>query len=418
MTVWHPNTQMAEWDKFCSIQHGEGMWLVDSAGHRMLDAVASMWCNVWGHSEQELVHAISRQAGHIQHSPLFNVTHQPAEDLAEHLLDMCPGMHGVFYSDNGSTATEAAIKMAIQYWNNQGAGQKIHTVGLEGGYHGDTLGAMSAGYSDTFFGRYSGIIPQGIRLRVPHGTEDMEDCIREAAHILENNYTLAAIIMESGAQVAGGARIYPRRFQQEITRLCHKNDILVICDEVATGMGRLGAMAEYVRQDVRPDIAAYGKMLTGGYLPLAATLATSRIYDAFLGEYHENLHLFHGHTYTGNPLAAAVACRNMELYAERRLIKQIARTSHILGQTLSEASGMHGISHVSHAGLLAGIYLDWKPPQHHSANYVIFQAGRKNGVYLRTLGNIILVVPPLAMEEDDLYIMVSRILDTIRDVVK
>ncbi len=417
--VWHPNTQMAEWDRFHSIERGEGMWLVDANGHRMLDAVASMWCNVWGHSEPELVSALASQAARLQHAPLFNLTHPPAEALAGHVLEVCPGMDGVFYSDNGSTATEAAFKMAVQYWNNQGASERLRIAGLEGGYHGDTLGAMAAGYSDAFFGRYEAMTPRGVTLRMPRpggGPEEWDACVQDAAATLEEDQTLAALVMESGAQVAGGARIYPDGFQREITRLCRKNDVLVICDEVATGLGRLGAMAEYSRQGAAPDIAAYGKMLTGGYLPLAATLATGRVREAFLGGYDDNMHLFHGHTYTGNPLAAAVACRNLELYAERRLIRRVRRTSKLLEELLAGAGEMDAVAGVSRGGLLAGIRLDWEPPAGRSANHVIYHAGRKNGVYLRTLGSTVLLVPPLAVGGDELAMMVSRVLNTVRDV--
>lgn len=417
--VWHPNTQMSEWGGFGTIVRGEGMWLVDSDGRRMLDAVASMWCNVWGHSEPELVSALARQAERLQHAPLFNLTHPPAEKLAGHLLRMCPEMDCVFYSDNGSTAMEAAFKMAVQYWSNQGAAEKARIAGLEGGYHGDTLGAMAAGYSAGFFGRYEGMIPQGVRLRMPKpgdGPEEWDACLDETASILENDETLAAVAMESGAQVAGGARIYPPRFQRDMADLCRRNDVLVIFDEVATGLGRLGAMAEYSRQGAAPDIVSYSKMLTGGYLPMAATLATGRVREAFLGEYGESRHLFHGHTYTGNPLAAAVACRNMEMYGERSLLEHVRRISGEFGGLVRVAEDMDVVSEVRHEALLAGIRLDWEPPAGHSANYILYHIGRKNGVYLRTLGSTILVVPPLAIGEEELRQMASGVLDTVRDV--
>ena len=417
--VWHPNTQMSEWGVFDTIVRGEGMWLVDSKGRRMLDAVASMWCNVWGHTEPALVSELVRQAGMLQHAPLFNLTHDPAERLASRMLEACPGMDGVFYSDNGSTAMEAAFKMAVQYWNNQGAGERRTIAGLEGGYHGDTLGAMSAGYSEGFFGRYEGMIPRGVRLRMPRpgdAPEEWDACLQEAAAVLEGNHTLAALVMESGAQVAGGARIYPPRFQRMLADTCRKNDILVIFDEVATGFGRLGAMAEYSRQGVTPDIVSYGKMLTAGYLPMAATLAAGLVQEAFQGRYEDSLHLFHGHTYSGNPLAAAVACRNMEMYGERHLLDHVHRISGMFGESVRAAADMSLVAEVRHEALLAGIQLDWEPPSGHSANYILYHMGRKNGVYLRTLGSTILVVPPLAIGEDELGQMVSGVLDTVRDV--
>ena len=416
--VWHPNTQMSEWEHFDQIVRGDGMWLVDSTGHRMMDAVASMWCNVWGHSEPELIEALSRQAAQLQHAPLFNLSHPPAQLLAEYMLDICPGMESVFYSDNGSTAMEVAFKMAVQYWGNQGDADKTGLVGLSNGYHGDTLGAMMVG-STKFFERFSGMVQQRPAFNVPgrdSAPEAWNRCLDGVAERAETDTTLAAIIMESGAQVAGGPTIYPEGFQSGISRICRKNDVLLVADEVATGLGRLGSLAEYDAQNSRPDMVAYSKMLTGGYLPLAATLTTGRIRDAFGGSYDDNTHMFHGHTFTGNPLAAALACRNLELYKERSLVKHVRQMSGVMDECLAGMNHAHTVQNVSHKGLLAGIGLDWEPPRGSSANRIIYGYGRKNGVYLRTLGNTVLVVPPLAISGDDLEQMLSRIDATIRDI--
>ena len=420
-TVWHPNTQMSEWDGWDRIVRGEGMWLVDSEGRRMMDAVASMWCNVWGHSEPQLIEALVRQAETLQHSPLFNLTHEPAERLAGYLVDICAEMEGVFYSDNGSTAMEAAFKMAVQYWSNQGSPEKSRLVGLQNGYHGDTLGAMSVGYSQGFFGRFEGMVAGYDQMAMPPAgaePESWDRCVEEMAGRLEGDGTLAALVMESGAQVAGGAIIYPDGFQRRVSEICRRTETLLVADEVATGLGRLGGMAEYVRQSSKPDIVAYGKMLTGGYLPMAATLATGRIQEAFLGRFEDGRHLFHGHTFTGNPLAAAVAARNLELYGERRLIDKVGRTSRAFEELLGDVRAVGIVKEVRHSGMLAGIVLDesWSPPGGVSANRFIYQAGRQNGVYLRTLGNIILVVPPLAISEEDLAEMISRVVATICDI--
>lgn len=419
--VWHPNTQASEWNGMDTVVRGDGMWLVDSSGCRMMDAVASMWCNVWGHSEPQLIKALTRQAGLLQHSPLFNLTHEPAERLAGYMLDICEGMDGVFYSDNGSTAMEAAIKMAVQYWSNEGSPEKCRLAGLQNGYHGDTVGAMSVGYSQEFFGRFDRMVAGYDQMAMPPADaepESWERCLEEMSARLEEGSELAALVMESGAQVAGGVIIYPDRFQQRISEICRRNEVLLVADEVATGLGRLGGMAEYQRQSSRPDIAAYGKMLTGGYLPMAATLATGRIRESFLGSFGDHRHLFHGHTFTGNPLAAAVACRNLELYGERHLIEQIGRTSKAFGELLG-GMALDGMTNVvRHSGMLAGIVLDpaWNPPGGVSANRFIYEVGRRNGVYLRTLGNTIPVVPPLAISEEDLGRMVLGVAATVRDL--
>lgn len=420
-SVWHPNTQMSEWDTFDTIVRGQGMYLINSQGQKMIDAVASMWCNVWGHSEPELVAALSRQAEKLQHAPLFNLTHLPAENLARMLLDVCPGMGRVFYSDNGSTAMEAAFKMAVQYWNNQGMSDRHRIVGLQGGYHGDTVGAMMVGYSPKFFGRYDNMMQDHITIPIPPADappEEWEDSLNDAASILEGDDSIAAVAMESGAQVAGGVRIYPPGFQKRIGDICRQNDILFILDEIATGLGRLGAMAEYVRQESMPDIVSYGKMLSGGYLPIAATLASEHISDTFEGEYEQLRHLFHGHTFTGNPLGAAVAVRNLELYQQRNLMAHVSRVSKSFRDMLQEASRMDIIHHIRCEGMLAGVELknDWRPPNGMSPNRFIFEAGRRAGIYLRTLDKIIMVVPPLAIQDADLERLVSALLDTIRTI--
>lgn len=420
-TVWHPNTQMGEWDGWDRIVRGDGMWLIDSEGHRMMDAVASMWCNVWGHSEPQLIEALARQAETLQHSPMFNLTHEPAERLAGYLADICPGMEGVFYSDNGSTAMEAAFKMAVQYWSNQGSPERSRLVGLQNGYHGDTLGAMSVGYSPGFFGRFERMVAGYDQIAMPSASAEPElwdRCLEEMAGRLEGDGALAALVMESGAQVAGGAIIYPDGFQRRVSDICHRTETLLVADEVATGLGRLGGMAEYARQSSKPDIASYGKMLTGGYLPMAATLATGRVQEAFLGRFEDDRHLFHGHTFTGNPLAAAVAARNLELYEERRLMDKVSRTSRAFEELLGDVRTIDMVEEVRHSGMLAGIVLDgtWSPPDGMSANRFIYQVGRRNGVYLRTLGGIILVVPPLAISDEDLAEMIARVVATIGDI--
>ncbi|MXY37345.1 MAG: adenosylmethionine--8-amino-7-oxononanoate transaminase [Cenarchaeum sp. SB0664_bin_35] len=410
--VWHPNTQMSEWDSFQKIVSGDGMWLQDSTGHRMLDAVSSMWCNVWGHSESELINALNSQARTLPHSSLFNITHTPAESLAECLVGICPGMEHVFYTDDGSTAMESAFKMAVQYWKNQGC-PKHMLASLSNGYHGDTVGAMSAGYSDAFFGAYYSMVPQSIRIPTPnHGVDDWNDTLNHISETLESNQDIAALVMESGAQTAGGVVIYPDAFQDSVSQICHKHDTLLVVDEVATGLGRLSHMAEYAALQSRPDIAVYSKMLTAGYMPLAATLATDKVYDAFLGDYSESLHLFHGHTFSGNPLGAAVAHRNLELYEERQLLQHVRRISDVFADGLKMISDAPRVLDVRYKGLLAGIDVDITHNAQ-SANYTIYQIGRKNDIYLRTLGDTILVVPPLAISSDELSQIITGVLNTI-----
>ena len=424
--VWHPNTQMREWDGFDEVVRGDGMHLVCSDGTRLLDGVASMWCNVWGHSRRELVRAISRQAATLAHSPLFNITHAPAERLADELVKIAPGMHRVFYSDNGSTAMEVAAKMAIQYWSNSGDKRRKRIVSLKNGYHGDTFGAMSIGYAPQFFARfreYAFGVDQIPAPRAPgigrmrDSEADIDVCLDEAERRLARG-DVAALVMESGAQVAGGVRIFPPRYQSGISKICRESGTLLVLDEVATGFGRLGSMTEYVAQRSRPDIVAFGKMITGGYATLGATLASRRVSDAFLGAHADLRHLFHGHTYSGNPIASAVALENIRMYSRYRLLERVRTTSRILGGFAHEFASKALVSEVRHKGMLMGIELGNDPGSTsrgiaRSPNRVVYEAGKRNGVYLRTLGRTIMIVPPLYMNPTDIRMLCRAVLGTI-----
>lgn len=438
---------MSEWNEFDSISHGKGIWLVDSTGHKMIDGVASMWCNVWGHSNKELVHNMTTQAQKLQHSPLFNLTHKPAETLAQKLVKMSPNMHRVLYSDNGSTAMEIAIKIAFQYWANNGDKKRTTIASFERGYHGDTFGAMSVGQIPEFFSKYGKYrICDSIKLPVQtqqqhnnstiierrakntkhnivKGDKNLHDCISEISDILsrrEDN-DVAALVMESRVQMAGGVRIYAENFQKQVSRICKEQDILLIVDEVATGFGRLGPMCVYSDENSNPDIVAYGKMLTGGYLPLAATLTTKRIYDSFLGDYDKMLHLFHGHTFTGNPVAASIANKNIAMYAKYKLIQHIAKTSKVFCNYIDAFLALDIVGEIRHKGMVMGIELvsDKNTSKHicsePSVNYIMYKTGKKNGVYLRTLGNVVMIVPPLVISQYELALLLERTLKTIKD---
>src|SRR5437899_4039731 len=429
--VWHPYTQMKEWPNFDVIVRGSGMWLHDSKGRMLLDGVASMWCNVWGHSKKELVSSMVEQTKKLQHSSLFNLTNNRAEDLAEKLVKLAPNMHRVFYSDDGSTAMEISAKIALQYWYNKNEKKKTRFVVLENGYHGDTIGAMSLGYVPSFFSRYKSVLfpvfrtPSPNSYRIPDGFTFQEYQVFWLDRIekkLSKSNDIAAFIMERGAQVAGGIIIYPIGFQKEISKLCKSYDVLFILDEVATGFGRLGSMIEYEAQNSMPDIVSFGKMLTAGYLPLAATLTNKRIYDVFLGASHELKHFFHGHTFTGNPLACATSLANLSLYKRYNLISKIKRRSGQLKSRIVEISRLGLVGDVRHKGMLVGIELVrnkktkalLSPDKRISQR--IFLEAKKHGIYLRSLGHVVMIVPPLAISERDLDFLVDGTIETIKKV--
>ena len=431
--VWHPNTQMQEWPKFDKIVRGYGMWLIDSQGNKLLDGVASMWCNVWGHSKKELINEIILQAKKIPHSSFFNLTNEPAEILAKKLVKISPSMNHVFYSDNGSTAMEIAFKIALQYWKNLGIKNKTQLATLENGYHGDTFGAMSVGYVPNFFSKFKEQLfsinqtPVPNKYRIPKGYSFLEyqkHCLEKIEKLFLKNKKIAAFVMESGAQLAGGVIIYPSSFQRKIKQLCKKYGILLILDEIATGFGRLGSLVEYQSQKSIPDIVAYGKMLTGGYVTLGATLTSKKIYDSFLGKFEDMKHLFHGHTYTGNPIATAIASKNLELYQKNNLIHKIHKTSKIFEKSIQDFYQLDLVGDVRTKGMLMGIELvqnkiSKKPIKtKKSINKIIFEEGKSNGIYLRTLGNIVMLVPPLDISSKELEFLIGKTLKTIDNVSK
>ena len=247
-----------------------------------------------------------------------------------------------------------------------------------------------------------------------------QQCLSKIEKKLETDHSIAAFIMESGAQMAGGVIIYPKDFQRKISKLCKKHDILFVLDEIATGFGRLGSMVQYKEQKSIPDIVAYGKMLTGGYLTMAATLSSKKIYDSFSGEFNQWKHLFHGHTYTGNPIAASVANQNILMYEKYNLIKKIQKTSKIFSQYYDDISAIDIVGDIRHKGMLMGIELVSNKKKKipiqtkKSINKVFFEEGKKNGIYLRTLGNIVMLVPPLSIEENELELLLKKTIKTIQ----
>jgi adenosylmethionine-8-amino-7-oxononanoate aminotransferase len=353
----------------------------------------------------------------IPHSTLFGIANAPSIRLAERLVRVARGMHKVFYTDNGSAAIEVAMKMARQYWYNKGKHEKREFISLQHGYHGDTIGAMSVGYLEKFFGVYRPLLLNVHRVPSPtlygsrftRESDLVEWCLEKTETTLKKHKDgCAALIMESGAQIAGGAIIFPAGYQKKIARLCSDYDILLILDEIATGFGRLGNFIEYLAQRSQPDIVCFGKALTGGYFPLAVTLATRRIFEAFLGKYSYNKHLYHGHTFTGHPVGCAAALANLENYQKHDLTQQIKMRAKYIASRLPVFSKSPIVADIRHKGLLAGIELakNNKPivilKNRERINYFIAQEALKMGVYLRPLGNIMLLIPPLGIGKVDL----------------
>jgi adenosylmethionine-8-amino-7-oxononanoate aminotransferase len=394
-----------------------------------------------------------KQLHNIQHSTLFGLSSRASIELAERLLTIAKGMSYVFYSDNGSTAIEVAMKMALQYWRNKGNYKKVRFISMENGYHGDTIGAMSIGYIPKYFSAYRSIINPAIRIKPPpsiclnsddnynsndSGNKNKNSSTVEQYYIEKAEETLSkhanhccALVMESGAQIAGGVTIYPKHYQMKIADLCKKYDVLFILDEIATGFGRLGNMIEYLAQGSTPDIVCFGKSLTAGYSPLAVTLTTKEIFDKFLGGYSENKQLCHGHTYTGHTLGCSVALANIDLYQRYKLIEKIRSNGEYLQKKLKEIQASYSITKRARSrGLLGAIDLVCRNNKHHNGrpieilknkrrvNSFILQESLKSGVFLRSLGNTILIIPPLAIKIADFKFLLEVIDELIGKIQK
>ena len=308
--LWHPFTQQQGWceEEPLIIERGAGCTLYDTDGNAYIDGVSSLWCNVHGHTHPQIDRAIRAQLERVAHTTMLGLSHPGAIELAQRLVDLAPpGLSRVFYSDNGSTASEVALKMAFQYWRHRGEPGRNGFICLRDAYHGDTIGSVSVGGIDLFHACFGPLLFDAWQAE-PGDAGDM------AALLQEHAGQVAAVIVEPLVQGAAGILTHPDGYLAAVRALCDEHDVLLICDEVATGFGRTGTMFACEQEDVAPDLMCVAKGLTGGYLPLAATLASERIYDAFLGEHEELKTFFHGHTYTANPLACAAALATLDVF--------------------------------------------------------------------------------------------------------
>lgn len=434
--VWHPFTQMQDWlaEEPVVIVKGEGSWLIDSDGKRYLDGVASMWTNVHGHSHPALNKALADQAAKIEHSTLLGLAGEQSILLAKRLVEITPAeLTRVFYSDNGSTAVEVGLKMAYQYHCHKGEPQRTRFIRLQHAYHGDTVGAMSVGGIPIYHTTFSPLLfstieaPAPYCYRCPLGKDDPASCgmacLGELERLMqEHREQLAGMMLEPLLQGAGGMIVHPAGYLKGVRELCDRYGVLLITDEVATGFGRTGRMFACEHEGVSPDIMAISKGLCAGYLPLAATLATEEIYTAFLGNYAELKTFFHGHTFTGNPLACAVALRSLELFEENALLDSVQQRSGQLAALLARLADHPHVGNVRQCGLAAGIELvqdkSTKEPYPWEEKRGVWACSeaRKHGVFSRPLGNTLVVFPPLSINADELELLVSGLEQAIRDV--
>lgn len=435
--IWHPFTQMKDYieDQPVIIAEGKGLKLIDVNGKEYWDGVSSIWLNVHGHNIRELNEAIIQQLDKVAHSTLLGMANVPAILLAEKVIKLMPeGLSKVFYSDSGATSVEIAVKMAFQFWQHKGKETKRQFITMKDAYHGDTIGAVSVGAIDLFHKAYSSLLFDCIKIpypsvyRSPYGNSEtviVHESLKELETLLsQRSDEIAALIIEPIVQGASGIIVMPEGYLRGVRELCTKYEVLMIADEVATGFGRTGKMFACEHEHVTPDLLTAGKGLTGGYLPVAITVASEEIYKAFLGDYEEQKTFFHGHSYTGNPLGCAVAIANLELIEKMNLIQEVEIMSEYLASQLTAFSQLAHVGDIRQKGFMIGIELvrdketaepfDWKD----RVGVKVCRRARELGMLLRPLGNVIVFMPPLAAAKEELEEMTAILYQSIRDVTE
>ncbi len=435
--VWHPFTQMLNWENEQNIviERGEGVYLYDIRGNRYIDGVSSLWVNIFGHNNRELNEAIKEQVDKISHSTLLGLANVPSAILAQKLIEISPkNLKKVFYSDSGSTSVEIALKVAFQYFKQKGAKfkNKKKIIAATSAYHGDTLGSVSVGGIELFHSIYKPLLFDTIRITYPYCYRcpfnlkypDCElHCAKEAEKVIGFHADDAcALIIEPMIQGASGRITMPVGYMKKREKACKDNDVLLILDEVATGFGRTGKMFAAFHEDIHPDIMCIAKGITGGYLPMAATLFTKEIYEGFLGNYEDNKTFFHGHTYTGNQLAASAAVKSAELFEKYDLLNKIKPLISHFNETLKDFKLLNIVGDIRNIGLMAGIELvkdgntkETFAQKERIGHKVVLKA-RDMGVIIRPLGDVIVIMPPLIIDRQTLDTLLSVVYDSIKSV--
>ena len=437
--LWHPFTQMKEWMEEVPIiiNRGEGPYLIDIHGKKYLDGVSSLWVNVHGHRHPSIDQAIRRQLNKIGHSTLLGLTSPPAIQLAQELVKITPpGLTRVFYSDDGSTAIEVALKMAVQYWQQirPATVVKKHFVHMRLSYHGDTAGSMSIGGIKLFHERFHSLLFPTIAIDAPYCYRCPLQltfpscriaCLDQLEQLLTTqHHEIAAVVIEPLVQGVAGIITAPSGYLSRIRDLCTKHQVLMIADEVATGFGRTGRMFACEHESVTPDLLALAKGMTGGYLPLAATLATEDIYRAFLGEYHEGKTFFHGHSFTGNALGCAAALANLQIFRTERTLRNVQRRIPILQKLLRTLNSLQHVGDVRQSGYMVGIELvkDRKNktpfPLTDRIGHKVTMECRQRGLLIRPIGNVLVLMPPLSVNATHLKRMVTILTESIYRVTE
>jgi adenosylmethionine---8-amino-7-oxononanoate aminotransferase len=401
--LWHPFTQQQGWmeEDFPIIESADDTTLYDTEGNAYIDGVSSLWCNVHGHRHPAIDIAIKDQLDRVAHSTMLGLSHAPAAKLAKRLVDLAPdGLNRVFFSDNGSTACEIALKMAYQWHHQRGEWWRAGFVCLRNSYHGDTLGSVSVGGIELFHSLYRPLLFD-VWQAEPGDVDSMRTLLAENAE------RCAAVIVEPLVQGAAGIHVQPEGYLRAVRELCDEFGVFLICDEVATGFGRTGTMFACEHEGVAPDLMCVAKGLTGGYLPLAASLTTERVYEGFLGRHEQLRTFFHGHTYTGNPLACAAALATLRIFEQERTLERLQPKIALLGELLAtDVERLPAVREVRRCGFMVGIELQGFPVETRIGHRVTLEA-RARGAIIRPLGDTVVLMPPLSIEPAELRRLVE-----------
>jgi len=435
--IWHPFTQMQEWvaQPQLIIQAAEGIKLIDSEGNQYYDGVSSLWVNLHGHRHPTIDKAIIDQLGKVAHTTMLGLINVPAAQLAEELMAVVPkGLTKLFYSDDGSTAVEIAIKMAYQYWQLIGKPKKKKFVTLGNSYHGDTIGTVSVGGIDLFHRIFASLLFESIQAPCPscyHCTLSSDPqqcgmaCVDAVEKILaENHEDIAAMIVEPLVQAAAGMLTQPRGYLKKLRELTKKYNVLFLVDEVATGFGRTGKMFACDHENVSPDLMMVAKGITGGYLPLAATFMTDEIYRAFLGDYTQQRTFFHGHSYTGNPLCSAAGLANLQIFREEKVIAGLEVKIAAAVTKLATFSQLKHVGEVRQQGLMIGIELAENPggkipfAWNKAMGAKVCKKAREYGLIVRPIGSVVVFMPPLISTVGEIEHMLTIIYKSIQEVTE
>jgi len=433
--VWHPFTQMKDWEKDepITIIEGKDCFIKDSQGKWYLDGISSLWVNIHGHKRKEINDAIYKQLNRIAHSTLLGLANAPSAELARRLVEITPqGLNRVFYSDNGSTSVEVALKMAFQYWLHKGEKERSLFVSLNNAYHGDTLGAVSVGGVDIFHAAFGSLLFKTAKAPSPYcyrcelGNEKAScnmECLGAMDTLLEKNAgKTAAVILEPLVQAAGGMICAPEGYLRGVRELCNKYDTLLILDEVATGFGRTGRMFACEHENVIPDIICLSKGITSGYLPLAVTMCVDDIYNAFLGEFSELKTFFHGHSYTGNQVGCSAALASLDLFKKDGTLELLQPKIDLLATWLRDIASLPHVGDARAWGLMGGVELvrnkDSKEPYdwEERMGWQVALRSMDKGLFIRPLGNVVVIMPPLVISLENLQRMLDIIYESIQKV--